>query len=159
MKIRMFGTSVAVAGVAAIGLAAAPSAMAEPTVTPFDTAQELVDAGGAVVTSWTVEELEPADDAIPGYHPAGKLWEADVTVEAVKGAVTPIIPNFNVRAANGDTYRVVVVLPAPEGLNPSTLQQGQSAEGELYFDVTGAEPDSVVYNAGGHDLLIWKGES
>ncbi len=159
MRIRRFGTPLAVAGIAVIGLTTTPIAMAEPTVTPFDTTQELVDAGGAVVTGWTVEELEPADDTIPGYHPAGQLWEADVTVEAVKGAVTPIIPNFSVRAANGDTYRVVVVLPAPEGLNPSTLQQGQSAEGELYFDVTGAEPDSVVYSAGGHDLLIWKGES
>jgi hypothetical protein len=27
--------------------------------------------------------------------------------------------------------------------------------GKVYFDVTDDTPDSVVYNAGGQDLLVW----
>ncbi|WP_264076742.1 MPT63 family protein [Mycolicibacterium houstonense] len=158
--INMLTTPFAIAGAAALALAAAPQAAAEtayPATAEVGSTQELVDASGGVVTGWTIEEFEPADDALPGYQPVGQLWEADATVKAIKGSVTPIISNFNLRAANGQTYRVIFTVPAAEGVNPSTLTEGQSAEGELYFDVTGAAPDSVVYNAGGRDLLIWKG--
>lgn len=158
MTTSFIRTPFAVAGIAALALAAAPTAAAEtasPSTAPLDTTQELVDAAGNVVTGWTIGELEPADDALPGYQVVGELWEADAAVEAIKGSVTPIVSNFNARAANGDTYRVIFSVPAPEGVNPSTLQEGQSSEGELYFDVTGAAPDSIVYNAGGQDLLIW----
>lgn len=79
------------------------------------------------MTGWTIEEFEPADDALPGYQPVGQLWEADATVKAIKGSVTPIISNFNLRAANGQTYRVIFTVPAAEGVNPSTLTEGQSA--------------------------------
>ncbi len=152
-------TPMAVAGIAALGIAMAPMAAADsyPTTASFGATQELVDASGAVVTGWTVGELEPSDDVLPGYQPVGTLYEADATVTAVKGTVTPIIANFNARAANGETYRAIFTVPTPEGVNPATLTEGASSEGELFFDVTGPVPDSVVYNAGGRDLLIWTG--
>ncbi|BBY82423.1 MPT63 family protein [Mycolicibacterium pulveris] len=150
-------TPMAVAGIAALGIATAPMAAADsyPTTTSFGATQELVDANGAVVTGWTVGELEPSDDVLPGYQPVGTLYEADATVTAVRGTVTPIIANFNARAASGETYRAVFTVPTPEGVNPATLTEGASSEGELFFDVTGPAPNSIVYNAGGRDLLIW----
>jgi hypothetical protein len=33
--------------------------------------------------------------------------------------------------------------------------EGEKTSGEVYFDVTGDATDSVVYNAGGDDLLVW----
>ena len=40
-----------------------------------------------------------------------------------------------------------------------TLAEGQKSSGRIYFDVTGETPNSVVYNNGGEDLLIWVGEA
>lgn len=143
-------TSTALA--AAIGLAAAPIAAADVTVTTLGDEAELVN--GAVVQGWTVTALKPSSDVIP--HPVrGVLWEATATDNAIAGPVTPIVSNFNARARNGETYRVLFGAATPQGVNPATIAQGQQTTGKLYFDITGAEPDSVVYNAGGTDLLLW----
>lgn len=137
---------------AAIGLAAAPTAAADVTVTTLGDEAELVN--GAVVQGWTVTALKPSSDVIP--HPVhGALWEATATDNAIAGPVTPIVSNFNARARNGETYRVLFGAATPQGVNPSTIPQGQKTTGKLYFDVTGAQPDSVVYNAAGTDLLLW----
>lgn len=137
---------------AALGLAAAPTAAADVTVTTLGDEAELVN--GAVVQGWTVTDLKPSSDVIP--HPVhGVLWEATATDNAIAGRVTPIVSNFNARARNGETYRVLFGAATPQGVNPSTLAQGQKTTGKLYFDVTGAQPDSVVYNAAGTDLLLW----
>ena len=86
---------------------------------------------------------------------SGTLWEATATDEALQGAVTPIVSNLNARATDGGTYRALFQVATPEGVNPSTLPPGQKTTGKVYFDVTGENPDSVVYNAGGRDLLVW----
>jgi hypothetical protein len=88
------------------------------------------------------------------YPLAGALWEATATDTAIAGPVTPIVSNFNARARNGDTYRVLFGAATPQGVNPATIPPGhhppgRQTTGKLYFDVTGAESDSVVYNAGG----------
>ena len=97
--------SALVAAVAGLAIAAngalAPSAAADPTVDTFGGWNRLIDDGGAVITIWKVSDLKPSMDTIPGYPLAGKLWEATAAVRAAKGAVTPIIPDFNARAANG----------------------------------------------------------
>ena len=102
---------------------------------------------------WSIKLLKPATTTI-AYPVRGTLWSATATVQAIQGTVTPIIPDFNARAANGQTYQALAVA-SPRGINPSTLAQGGQATGKLYFDVVGAPPNSVVYNAGGRDLLIW----
>lgn len=135
-----------------MGLAGAPLAAADVTTTTFGNEARLVD--GAVTQGWTVTGLKPSSDAIP-YPVRGTLWEATATDTAISGGVTPIVSNFNARARNGDTYRVLFTVATPQGVNPSGLAQGQQATGKLYFDVTGANPDSVVYNAAGTDLLLW----
>ncbi|AGB24585.1 protein of unknown function (DUF1942) [Mycobacterium sp. JS623] len=154
------------AGVAAAALVAtasisAPTASAwwpfdgqGPTVGKFGSQGTLVDAGGAVVQGWTVTNLRPSSDVIP-FPVQGRLWEASATDTAIRGTVTPIIPDMNSRAANGDNYRVIWNVALEKGVNPSTLAQGGSTTGKLYFDVTATDPNSVVYNDGVQDLLIW----
>jgi uncharacterized protein DUF1942 len=144
---------VAAAAAGSLGMLGAPIAVAEDvTTTTIGSQAKLVD--GSVVQGWTITNLKPSSDAIP-YPVAGTLWEATATDEALQGGATPIVSNFNARAKSGETYRVLFGVATSEGVNPSTLAQGQKTTGKVYFDVTGATPDSVVYNAGGEDLLLW----
>ncbi|GAB3218613.1 MPT63 family protein [Mycolicibacterium hippocampi] len=153
MKIKPAFVATAAAAAAAIGVAAAPSASAENIeIQSLGEPGELVD--GDVIQHWTVTGLKPSTDAIP-YQPAGTLWEATATDEAVSGSAIPIVSNFNARAENGDTYRVLFGVATPQGVNPATLAPSEKTTGKVYFDVTGERPDSVVYNAGGRDLLVW----
>jgi hypothetical protein len=74
------------------------------------------------------------------------------TDEALEGSATPIVSNLNARSKSGETYRALFQVATSEGVNPTTLAQGQKTSGKVYFDVTGDGPESVVYNAGGRDL-------
>ncbi|WP_407664586.1 MPT63 family protein [Mycolicibacterium anyangense] len=146
---------------AAVGLAMvlAPVATAAPTDPNTDTFggwNHLVDDGGAVITVWKISDLKPSTDTIPGYPLAGRLWEATAAVRAAKGTVTPIIPDFNARSANGTNYPVLWQAATPAGISGATLPQGAKSTGKLYFDVTGPAPTQVVYNNGVADLLFWK---
>ena len=152
MKIKPALGALSVAAAAAIGVSAAPLASAETEVEYLGQPAELVD--GDVIQHWTVTGLKPSADTIP-YQAAGTLWEATATDEAIAGSATPIVSNLNARAGNGETYRVLFGVATPQGVNPSTLPQGEKTTGKIYFDVTGEQPDSVVYNAGGTDLLLW----
>ena len=137
----------------AVVLIGAPIAAAEDTTTGTLGSQvKLVD--GAVIQGWTISDLKASTDVIP-YPVAGTLWEATATDEALQGSATPIISNLNARGRNGQTYRVLFGAATPQGVSPATLAQGQKTTGKVYFDVTGEAPDSVVYNAGGQDLLLW----
>lgn len=110
---------------------------------------------GTVVQGWTITDLKTSTDAIP-YQVQGTLWEATATDEAIEGAATPIVSNLNARTSDGQTYRALFQVPTPEGVNPATLAPGETTTGKVYFDVTGAEPESVVYNGGGSDLIVWE---
>jgi hypothetical protein len=143
--------------VAAITIATAATAVAaNPTTAGFGTREQLVDDGGAVITGWTVTDFKPSSDII-AYPVAGRLYEANATAEAVQGTVTPMVPNFNARATDGETYQALYNVATPQGVDPSALPQGAKSTGKVYFDVTGAIPNSVVYNDGSQDLLIWNG--
>jgi hypothetical protein len=152
--------SALVAGVAGLAIAAsgalAPSAAADPTVDNFGGWNRLIDDGGNVITVWQVSDLKPSTDSIPGDPLAGRLWEATAAVRAAKGVVTPIIPDFNARAANGVNYPVLWQAATPAGISGATIPQGTKSSGKLYFDVTGPVPNRVVYNDGAADLLLWK---
>jgi hypothetical protein len=151
--IRARKTSTVAAAALALGLLAAPAAAAdEATGATVGEQAQLVN--GNVIQSWTVTGLKPSSDSIP-FTPRGTLWEATATNEAVQGSVQPIVSNLNARAANGDNYRVLFGLATPQGINPAPLDQGEKTTGKVYFDVTGASPDQIVYNAGGQDLLVW----
>ena len=144
---------IAAAAAAALGVSGAPIASADAEVQYLGQPGELVN--GSVVQHWTVTGLKPSSDMIP-YQPAGTLWEATATDEAIAGSVTPIVSNLNARARNGDTYRVLFTVATPQGVNPSTLAQGEKTTGKIYFDVTGEKPDSVFYSDGDPEqVLLW----
>ncbi|WP_167105608.1 MPT63 family protein [Mycobacterium sp. DL592] len=148
-----------VAAAVGLSIAMAPTAAGAPTDPTTDTFggwNHLADDGGNVITVWQVSNLKPSSDTIPGYPLAGKLWEATAAVRAAKGTVTPIIPDFNARAANGTNYQVLWQAATPAGISAATLPQGAKSTGKLYFDVTGPAPTQVVYNNGVTDLLVWK---
>jgi hypothetical protein len=72
-----------------------------------------------------------------------------------RGRGPPVVSNLNARSQSGQTYRALVQVPTDQGVNPATLVQCEKTTGKLYFDVTGDNPDSVVDNAAGQDLLTW----
>jgi hypothetical protein len=137
----------AIAAAGSVGIIGAPTAAAD-----IGAQAKLVD--GNVVQGWTITGLKTSSDPIP-YPVAGTLWEATATDEAIQGGATPIVSNLNARARSGQTYRALFGVATPQGVNPSTLAQGEKTTGKVYFDVTGDTPDSVVYNAGGEDVLVW----
>lgn len=147
-RVLVLAATSAAAG--AMSLAGATAALADdqPTIQQLGQQATLTDGGN--VQGWTVTGLQPSADAIP-YAPVGTLWEATATDEMIAGGALPFIPDFAARAANGDTYRVLWPVPTALGINPSGLSQGQSTTGKLYFDVTGATPDSVAYG----NRFVW----
>lgn len=147
-----FAAIITAAAAAAAGVAGAGSAAADAEVQYLGQPGELVN--GSVIQHWTITGLKPSSDVIP-YRPVGTLWEATATDEAIAGTATPIVSNLNARAENGDTYRVLFGVATQQGVNPSTLAQGQKTTGKIYFDVTGQQPDSVFYSDGGSEVLLW----
>ncbi len=147
-------TAVAAAAIGLATMVGAPIAAAGQTSTAWlGTQADIVDGG--VVQGWVVSHLQKSDDSIP-FPVQGELWEATASDTAIQGDVVPIIGSFNARAASGETYRVLWEVATPQGVNPSTLSQGDTTRGKIYFDVTGSAPDSVVYRgADGPDLALW----
>lgn len=140
--------------VAAAVLATATSGIANATpTTAFGVQQMLNGTEGDI--GYTVKNLTPSNDRIP-VQVNGRLYESTVTAAAVRDSVTPLIPQFNARAANGNTYPALFQAATPQGLSPRSLDQGDSSTGKVYFDVVGEKPDSVVVNNNAEDLLIWK---
>ena len=147
-------SAIGATGIAAASIFAAATAVAAPpTMGGFGTSEQLVD--GPLITNYTVSNLQPANVTIPGYTPQGQLYQANVTAQANSGAVTPVVSDFNARAASGQQYRVIDTIPVPNGLSPAPILQGNQSTGTLYFDVTGAQPNQVVYNDGTQDVLLW----
>lgn len=156
MKTRKVSVAAGAAAVAAtIAFSGAPIGSAA-TVQPFGTRETVGDPGGMMVTAYTVNALAPSSDAIP-YRVMGRLYEATVTVEAVRGSTTPVIPPFMARTPGGRNYPVLAGVATPQGLSPMSLAQGQRNTGKLYFDVVGDVPNSVAYNDGMMDLMLWVG--
>ena len=134
MKIQKLAAPIGIAAVA-IGLAAgtvAPASAAN-NIKEYGQPESINDWGsGAPLITYTVQPLRVSSDAVPHN---GRLYEAMVTNE---GGI-PIVPMFNARAESGQNYRVI----------------GGNIPGKLYFDVVGDTPNSVVYNDGVQDLLVW----
>ena len=102
---------------------------------------------------YTVKNLKPSSDAVP-YPVAGRLYEANVSTDAVVGTVFPQINDFLARTPSGVDYRVLSTVSTLSG---APLGPGGSTSGKLYFDVVGENPDSVIYNDNFQDLLGWVG--
>ena len=148
-------TAIGAAAIAAAGtFTAATAVAAPPTMGGFGASEQLVD--GALITNYTVSNLQPSNATIPGYTPQGRLYQANITAQANSGTITPLVADFNARAGRGgQQYRVIDTVPLPNGLSPAPIAQGGQSTGTLYFDVTGAPPTEVVYNDGVQDVLVW----
>lgn len=68
------------------------------------------------------------------------LWEATVSVRAVKGAVAPMIPGIEAMGADHLGYPVPWQLASTSGISGATLAEGATATGKVYFAVTSAKP-------------------
>ncbi|MCV7076992.1 MPT63 family protein [Mycobacterium szulgai] len=147
-------TAIGAAGIAAVSLfAAVPASAAPPNIQGFGETEQLID--GPMITSYTVSNLQQSTVTIPGYTPKGTLYQADVVARSDAGTVTPMVRDFSARGPNGQTYKLIDKVQVPNGLNPAPIPQGNESRGTLYFDVTGAPPNGVVYNDGFQDILIW----
>ncbi len=147
-------TAIGAAGIAVVGVVApAIASAAPPNIQGFGSSESLVD--GPLVTDYTVSNLQPSNMTIPGYTPKGTLYQADITATSDGGTVTPMVRDFSARGPNGQTYKLIDKVEVPNGLNPAPIPQGSTSTGTLYFDVTGAPPNGVVYNDGLQDILIW----
>lgn len=143
-------TAIGAAGIAAAAVFAAAPALAAPAPKPFGAMEAIAGAHGDEVADYTVSNLRPSGNN-------DGVWVADVTVKAAKGTVTPIIGDFNARAANGQNYTAIEG-QNPDGLTNQPLAPGAARSGKLYFQVNGPDPDSVVYSTGGNaEQAIWKG--
>ncbi|MBJ7338722.1 DUF1942 domain-containing protein [Mycolicibacterium sp.] len=133
MKIRTLVARVGIAAVA-VGMAVgtAVPASAANNIKPYGVPESLEDVYGNPMITYTVQGLQPSSDAV--FH-NGRLYEATVTND---GGV-PIAALFNARAESGQSYPVI----------------GGGIPGKIYFDVVGDTPNSVVYNDGVQDLLVW----
>jgi hypothetical protein len=147
-------TAIAAAGIAAVSVfAAATASAAGPNIQGFGASESLND--GPMVTSYTVSNLQASSLTIPGFTPKGTLYQADITARSDGGVVTPMVRDFSARGPNGQTYKLIDKVEVPNGLNPAPIPQGSESTGTLYFDVTGAPPNGVVYNDGLQDILMW----
>jgi hypothetical protein len=81
------------------------------------------------------------------------LYEATLTVDALRGWADPRILGFGARALSGEGYPVLV--GAPGSISGAQVPPGGSSTGKLYFDVVGDVPNSVVWNDGMRDILAW----
>jgi hypothetical protein len=133
MKIRKLVASVGIAAVAVVVAAGtAVPASAANNIMPFGEPESLKDVYGNPMITYTVQGLRPSADAV--FH-NGRLYEANVTND---GGL-PIAALFNARAESGQSYQIV----------------GGGIPGKIYFDVVGDTPNSVVYNDGVQDLMVW----
>jgi Domain of unknown function (DUF1942) len=134
VKIKNLAKSVGIAAVA-IGIAAGTvvPASAASNIKPFGQPETLIGPNGAPQITYIVHGLNPSSAPVPHN---GELYEANVTVE---GGGIPNMLFFNARAEKGANYRVI----------------GGSVPGTIFFDVVGPVPNSVVYNDGVQDLLVW----
>lgn len=133
MKIRKLVAPVGIAAVAIVIAAnTAVPASAANDIKPYGVPESLTDVYGNPMITYTVQDLKPSSDAV--FH-TGRLYEATVTSD---GGV-PIAALFNARAASGQNYRII----------------GGGIPGKIYFDVVGDTPNSVVYNDGVQDLMVW----
>jgi hypothetical protein len=150
VKVRKLAAPVGIAAIT-IGIAASTAipASAANNIKPFGQQETINDYGtGAPMIGYTVSGLNPSSDPVPHN---GQLYAANVTVDGLGGWATPIVALFNARAESGANYRVIANAPG----GPAAAPPGGSSTGTLYFDVVGDVPNSVVYNDGTQDLLVW----
>ncbi|MEV3903288.1 DUF1942 domain-containing protein [Mycobacterium sp. NPDC050551] len=101
--------------------------------------------------AYTVSRIVPSSAPIAP-PVGGQLYEATVMAKALQGTVIPAVPSFTARSASGASYPVRSDV---SNLSTFPLLQGDTRKGQIYFDVVGEAPNSVVFNNGAGDVLTW----
>jgi hypothetical protein len=131
--------AVAAAVAIAIGggmVTAAPTSAAD-NIKVFGEQERLNGPNGFPYIGYVVDDFGPSNDPVP--H-RGKLFAANLWVDGFGTNTSPMIERFGARTEKGVFYPAI---------------QGASNLKRLYFDVTGPEPNSVVWNDGIRDILAW----
>ena len=142
-----------------LGMATAVHSAASPMIRAFGSEQHIGDTHGSV-GGYTVMGVhrnggKALNVPLTGeVRLSGEVWMAPTTVSAVQGPVVPAMKSFTARTDGGQEYPVIVQALAPD-LDVSPLGEGQTSIGNLYFDVTGPAPTSIVYSDGTQDRRIW----
>ena len=154
MKITSaLAAAAAVAAAGSVGISARRSRRPTvPTITTLGSEAKLMD--GNVVQGWTITNLKTSTDVIP-HVVNGTLWEATATDQAIDGGATPYrVEPQCARQERGDLPRPVRRRNAA-GREPLDARPGPEDHRQGLLRRHGDAPDSVVYNAGGKDLLVW----
>jgi hypothetical protein len=120
-----------------IGLAAVPSASAADNIKIYGEEETLNGPNSQPYIGYTVYPMRPSNDPVPHN---GQLYAAKLMINPYGGSADPVISRFGARAQSGVYY-------------PSI--GGASNMNKLYFDVVGDVPNSVVWNDGVRDILVW----
>lgn len=118
------------------GVSAAP-ASATDNIKPFGVQMRLNGPNSLPYIGYTVTNFAPSKDPVPHN---GKLYGATLVVDGFGGNHNPMIERFGARAESGEFYPAI---------------RGASNMGNLYFDIVGPIPNSVVWNDGVRDILAW----
>jgi hypothetical protein len=145
-------TGAVAAAVIAVGIGAATAAPASATdnIKPIGDQIRVKDYLGNNLIGYTVTDFGPSSDAVAHN---GQLYAATLTVQTFGAEQNPQIQRFGARAQNGDYYPVL--FGAPGSFGGGQIGPDGSVTGKLYFDVTGAAPNSVVYSDFLRDVMAW----
>ena len=134
---KLMGAVAATVVTLGIGLSAVPSASAADNIKTYGEEETLNGPNSQPYIGYTVFKLRPSNAAVPHN---GKLYSAKLNVNGYGGMADPGIGRFGARAESGVFYPAI---------------WGASNMNKLYFDVVGDVPNSVVWNDGTRDILVW----
>jgi hypothetical protein len=130
-------TAAAAAIAIALGGGTAAPASAADNIKVFGEQERLNGPNGFPYIGYVVDDFGPSDDPVPHQ---GELYAANLWIDGFGTNTNPMIERFGARTIKGIFYPAI---------------QGASNTSKLYFDVTGPEPNSVVWNDGIRDILAW----
>jgi hypothetical protein len=136
-RTKLAAAAAAVAITFGAGVGIAPPASAADNIKVFGEQERLNGPNGFPYIGYVVDDFGPSNDPVP--H-RGKLFSANLWVDGFGTNTNPMIERFGARTIKGIFYPAI---------------QGASNMNKLYFDVTGPEPNSVVWNDGVRDILAW----
>jgi hypothetical protein len=120
-----------------IGAATVPSASAADNIKTYGEEETLNGPNSQPYIGYTAYTLGPSSDPVPHN---GQLYSAKIKINGYGGNADPMIGRFGARALSGVFYPAI---------------GGASNMNKLYFDVVGDVPNSVVWNDGVRDILVW----
>lgn len=137
MNRTKLAAAAAAVAIALGGVGIAAPASAADNIKVFGEQERLNGPNGFPYIGYVVDDFGPSTDPVP--H-RGKLFAANLWIDGFGTNTNPMIERFGARTLKGIFYPAI---------------QGASNTSKLYFDVTGPEPNSVVWNDGVRDILAW----